>query len=339
MAGSRQVRLNKNKRHRIRSHLKKSKYRCSKPLLTSVKSFNMAAIGPSLPPHLLAKRKRAQEEPESVLIEPPIPSPSSGSDKSPQTGKTPLPAPGSSSLKRRKVLGPSLPPAPLDERPTSPLQPQPISSVENDSDSDSDSSLGPTLPSAISNHDEMHDASTSLAEEVIPNAGAALERPDWMLRPPSPTSWTSRIDTTKLRSRKFATGKPSNPAPARDTGGISETWTETVAQKQQRLQDEVLGVKAPSALGEGVAEQERKRKKQLKEEEKRRREAGEKGPSLYERHQNKAGVKEKEDDPSARAFDREKDIAGGMKIGHGKRKELLRNAKGFGGRFEGGGVL
>ena len=112
-----------------------------------------------------------------------------------------------------------------------------------------------------------------------------------------------------------------------------------MAQKRQRLEDEVLGLKAPSALGEGAAGQERQRKKLLKEQEKRRKETAEKGPSLYETHQSRAGVKEKEDDPSARAFDREKDIAGGMKIGHGKRKELLRNAKGFGGRFEGGGVL
>ena len=100
-----------------------------------------------------------------------------------------------------------------------------------------------------------------------------------------------------------------------------------------------MGLKAPLVLGEGAADQERKRKRLLKEQEKRRKEAGGQGPSLYETHQAKAGVREKEDDPSARAFDREKDIAGGVKIGHGKRQELLRNAKGFGGRFEGGGVL
>ena len=301
----------------------------------------MAAIGPSLPPHLLAKRKRAQQkEQNSASSAVPTPKSSSDSDEAPSQKSKPLSPPhSSSSPKRRKVLGPSLPPAPLDQRPTSPPEPPSKPNAKSDIDSDSDSDLGPALPSASSDRAELHDVSISTLPETLPATTTTLERPEWMLRPPSPTSWTSRIDTTKLRNRKFVTGKPSNPAPSRDAGGISETWTETVAQKRQRLEDEMLGLKAPSALGEGAAEQERKRKKLLKEQDKRRKEVGETRPSLYETHQTKAGVKEKEDDPSARAFDREKDIAGGVKIGHGKRQELLRNAKGFGGRFEAGGVL
>ena len=49
--------------------------------------------------------------------------------------------------------------------------------------------------------------------------------------------------------------------------------------------------------------------------------------------------KEKEDDPSKRAFDKEKDIGGGMKIGHAKRKELLNKAADFSSRFSGGKYL
>lgn len=49
--------------------------------------------------------------------------------------------------------------------------------------------------------------------------------------------------------------------------------------------------------------------------------------------------KEKEDDPSARAFDKEKDMGMGIKIGHAQKRELLTKAKDFGSRFEKGNYL
>jgi Protein of unknown function (DUF3752) len=60
--------------------------------------------------------------------------------------------------------------------------------------------------------------------------------------------------------------------------------------------------------------------------------------SLYQEHQS-AGPREKEDDPSARAFDREKDIAGGRRIGHAQKKEMLNRAAQFGSRFSSGSFL
>ena len=62
------------------------------------------------------------------------------------------------------------------------------------------------------------------------------------------------------------------------------------------------------------------------------------GKSLYELHKSQT-PKEKEDDPSKRAFDWEKDVGGGMKIGHAQRKELLNKAADFGSRFSGGKYL
>ena len=46
-----------------------------------------------------------------------------------------------------------------------------------------------------------------------------------------------------------------------------------------------------------------------------------------------------EDDPSARAFNREKDVAGGLKINHTQRKELMKKAGDFGSRFSSGQFL
>ena len=60
--------------------------------------------------------------------------------------------------------------------------------------------------------------------------------------------------------------------------------------------------------------------------------------SLYDEHK-KATPKEKDDDPSKRAFDKEKDIGGGMKIGYAKRKELLSRAADFSSRFAKGNYL
>ena len=62
------------------------------------------------------------------------------------------------------------------------------------------------------------------------------------------------------------------------------------------------------------------------------------GSSLYAEHK-KATRTEKEDDPSKREFDREKDIGGGMKINHTKRKELLSRAADFGSKFAKGNYL
>lgn len=60
--------------------------------------------------------------------------------------------------------------------------------------------------------------------------------------------------------------------------------------------------------------------------------------SLWEAHQG-VTTKEKEDDPSQRGFDREKDMALGGRLGHGEKREMLAKAKDFGSRFQKGKYL
>lgn len=62
------------------------------------------------------------------------------------------------------------------------------------------------------------------------------------------------------------------------------------------------------------------------------------GPSLMDRHHKSKGI-EAEDDPSKRAFDREKDMSSGMRVGHTQRKEMLNKASGFSSKFSGGSYL
>ena len=69
-----------------------------------------------------------------------------------------------------------------------------------------------------------------------------------MLVPPKQDDWSSRVDPTKLRNRKFNTGKGAK-APAPKGDGENSVWTETPEQKRQRLEEEVMGVRKPAAQG------------------------------------------------------------------------------------------
>lgn len=73
------------------------------------------------------------------------------------------------------------------------------------------------------------------------------QREEWMLAPPSGDDWSSRFDPTKLKNRKFNTGKGAKNASA-GSGGISAIWTETPEEKRQRLEDEVMGRKDPARM-------------------------------------------------------------------------------------------
>ncbi|KFX96639.1 hypothetical protein O988_05232, partial [Pseudogymnoascus sp. VKM F-3808] len=172
-------------------------------------------------------------------------------------------------------------------------------------------------------------------------ASSAPKRADWMLVPPSSDDWTSRVDPTKLKTRKFASGKGAK-APG-EKSGISAIWTETPEEKRQRLEDEVMGRKevatnsgkgrGEKVPGEDEAEQAAIAKR-IREYNERNR-----GKSLVEEHTGRNGGKEKEDDPSKRGFDKEKDMGLGARIGHVQKQDMLRRAGDFGDRFQKGKFL
>lgn len=92
----------------------------------------MSAAGPDLPPHLLAKRKRKLEE-------------DANTEATADSGARRSPSPDGAD-KRRKVLGPAMPPAALDEKPTNPLNG--LQPAAEDSDESDDDDFGPSLPKA-----------------------------------------------------------------------------------------------------------------------------------------------------------------------------------------------
>lgn len=65
------------------------------------------------------------------------------------------------------------------------------------------------------------------------------QRDSWMLVPPKESDWTARVDPTKIRARKFQSGKSAKSSP----GGDTTLWTETAAEKQKRVNEEVMGLR------------------------------------------------------------------------------------------------
>lgn len=190
----------------------------------------MPSVGPSLPPAKAGKRKRAAGNEDDETIPQFAQSPASGST-SPST-----------SPKRTRTMGPTLPPASLDERPTQ--------APETDADSSTDDdNFGPSLPTEKSRKPGV--AINEALEEMTPSsqilAPVKSMRDEWMIVPPSSDDWSSRVDPTKLKNRKFNTGKGSK-APAQNIGKEANgNWTETHDEKKSRLQREMMGIRDISA--------------------------------------------------------------------------------------------
>ena len=295
-------------------------------------------------PSLQAPRPKAASPPSKRVLGP-APPPSKTPDKlniedesSSDDGYGPsaqLPKAGPAQPKR--ILGPAPPPANLSELPSHPA---------NDS-SDSEDDYGPSLPPAPGSAAETQLQRRTQQEQDRLSAVASAEptkpqRAEWMLAPPTDSDWTSRVDPTKLKNRKFASGKGSK-APA-EKAGVSAIWTETPEQKRQRLEDEVLGRKDAASSTSRSKDKEvggGREDREAEETARRIREYNERNrnKSLMEEHKGASRGKEKEDDPSKRGFDREKDMALGGRLGHGQKREMLAKAADFGSRFQKGRYL
>ena len=185
----------------------------------------MASVGPAPPPSPQHKRKRGGDSHESN------PSPSSR-----QSG-----LPGVDEYKKRRVLGPSLPPAPLDQMPAASPNKTPAAPQDESSSDESDFGPAPGPPVESSGTGPIFPHRVDQTEEHE-RVSSKPQREEWMLAPPTHGDWTSRVDPTKLRNRKFNTGKGAR-APNQSRSADNRLWTETPEQKRQRLEDEVLGKK------------------------------------------------------------------------------------------------
>jgi len=158
-------------------------------------------------------------------------------------------------------------------------------------------------------------------------------RDEWMLVPPKAGDLLSSLDPTKLKARQFGRGT----APARDTD--TSLWTETPAERQQRLADEVSGRKRRAVNAEPVEDDEDTRKRRRRDAAIRRgvdehtRKA--RGPALVDAHTEREGHKNKDaDEPPSAIWDHSRDMSlGGRLMDDTQRQKLVRDAKGLGDRF------
>jgi len=274
-------------------------------------------IGPHLPPSA-EKRKRTDDEESS----------DSDDDVGPQL---PPPNQEESQAKRQRTIGPSLPPTTVtkDSR-------QPDNGSASDDDDDDD--FGPSLPSK-DNQGTTNDTTKQARNAAFPPITAAPEtqskRDEWMTLAPTSNDWSQRVDPTKLKNRKFNTGR-STSTPSSGTGS-GDIWHETPDQKQARLKRQVLGIKDSQShstttttptSSSSTTEPNTETAQRLKEYNKNR------GPSLYSAHQKNHDTAD-EDDLSSRAFDREKDMAvgGGLQLNSTQRRDMLKKSADFNSRF------
>lgn len=194
-------------------------------------SSSSQRAGPELPPHLLAKRKRKAE---ATPVGPQRPTSPEAQSKSRSSSPE-------SARKKRRIAGPAPPPAPLDERPAA---------NPNGSESSDDDDFGP----APARPSTKKGATTFGGEDIVRTASVATtsqqqdkpsRRDDWMTMPPKQDDLAARMDPTKIRAKGFNTGKGAKGPGQKD--GDNAMWTETPEQKRKRLENEVLGITAPSS--------------------------------------------------------------------------------------------
>lgn len=333
------------------------------------------SVGPQLPPHL----QKSSEDDESDTQQAPSIGPSRppvGPQVGPQRPEPSVASIGPSRPQQgpqRPVVGPTMPPAPLDQKPSYPANTPPADddsdddfgplppgaskgNGDDDDDSSDDDNFGPSLPGAVDSAREEAEALARLSSHVTASSKTDPNKPTrdaWMLAPPTSSDISTRMDPTKLKNRKFQTGKGARAPHGGGSGssGPGSLWTETPEQKAARLRDEMLGIKRPAQIGdqeaEGAAGDSAKRRKKLLEDEETERRVAEytekfRGKALVKEHQeSRKGRKdvEESDDPSKRAFDWDKDIKRGVRIGDAQKRDMLKRAGGMGDRFSKGKFL
>ncbi|CAE6451482.1 unnamed protein product [Rhizoctonia solani] len=294
-----------------------------------------SVAGPAIPEHLLKPTTQQvddDDDDDDDAFMPALPPDVVGASK---------PAP--------RQLGPTLPPRPPPE------------------DSESDDDYGPMpLPAGLSSNNEEGDGvkeflererrrQENIEEAKKPKAlkrddwmlapptssdlfsskkPKALKRDDWMLAPPTSSDLFSSLDPTKLKSRQFSRSTNDKKSAA------SNLWTETPAERQQRLADEVSGKRkrAEEAAAQGVSAtaddedvaKRRKRDRELRDQIEAHNKSS-RGQTLVEMHT--PAVQDPNEAPPG-IWDHSRDMAlSGRLMDEGSRQKMLKDAKGLGDRF------
>ncbi|KAF9481238.1 hypothetical protein BDN70DRAFT_876550 [Pholiota conissans] len=326
-----------------------------------------ASIGPQIPTHLLSatsKESKTQVFDDDDFVPRPTAGPSIGPSIGPSMPPhLQKPAPRPRTAEPRPIAGPSMPPPSTTsssrssgKRNIGPTMPsyvptyEPNSGYGDESDSDDDD-VGPKpLPAGMVHVEadpvkefmEREEKRRKLAEEAAKPKTA--KRDEWMLVPPTSSSLLGNLDPTKLKARQFSRGT----APTVNSKNDMSLWTETPAERQQRLADEVSGKKrrvTDAPVDEDMDEKARKRRRKEEEEAIRRgveeHTRKKRGAALVDQHAD--GTKKAPESDVPGIWDHSRDMGlGGRLMDDDKRNKMLKEAKGLGDRFgsgKGGGFL
>ncbi|TCD65074.1 hypothetical protein EIP91_003276 [Steccherinum ochraceum] len=321
----------------IPAHLLESKIRASSSIEAEESEAGPSAptsIGPTIPAHFLPGSSAPQpdndEEEEEDDYAPALP---------PDLLAARTAGPSAEPVPKGKLQGPALPPG--------------MGSRYDDSDDDD---VGPQpLPqgviieekSGVRQFLEREERRKKLAEPFLLLVEAAkpkaLQREEWMLVPPSSSDLLSTIDPTKLnKPRQFA--RTAAPVRSVDTS----LWTETPAERQQRLADEVAGKRRRAEdLEVDLAERGRDGDEVRERDRKRRRDAEiragvdehtrkNRGGTLVAQHSTKSKDDTESDGPPV-LWDHSRDMAlSGRLMDDKSREKMIKDARGLGDRFGAG---
>ncbi|WVW79099.1 hypothetical protein I302_101063 [Kwoniella bestiolae CBS 10118] len=300
-------------------------------------------IGPSLPPHLahLAGNDATSPEPDTEgPARPPLPAPveEEGDD---QDDFGPALPPHLAAARKNKAVGPAPPTAGPSVGPSLPTAgPSRPSTTSDDEDSDDDDVIGPMpVPSngeeesgsAVKEFLQREERRRKILEEQ--NRPKEKKREEWMLVPPS-SGVLSAVDPLRKRPTTFSKS-------TREPESVDHSvWTETPAEKAQRIADEVAGIKRKKdKAGERIMsfdeEQEERRKRRREEDIRSELQAHNRGPSLLDQHASKLSKKKKGDDEDAPAIwdhDRDMGVTGRL-LTDNERQKKIKDARGLGDRF------
>ncbi|KDQ17578.1 hypothetical protein BOTBODRAFT_29754 [Botryobasidium botryosum FD-172 SS1] len=290
-------------------------------------------IGPQLPPHL-QQRNPAAEDDEGA--EPQLPN-----DESDDDADSFAPSLPPDLVVRKPQAGPAAPPPAVG-----PSFPTASSVNYPTEDDDDDDDYGPMpAPAHAGVQEEEDGVKEFLAREERRRKQAEEaakpkkpQRDEWMLVPPTAQDLFTSLDPTKLRARQFSKA-------TEDKKTIDNTlWTETPAERQARLADEVMGKRKRAAAPAGTElgeeeEAERKRARQRDEEIKkhiRQHNDSTRSAPLIELHSQAtaSSSKDEKDNAPPAIWDRDRDMGvGGRLMDDASRKKLIKDARGLGDRF------
>ncbi|WWC73289.1 uncharacterized protein I206_107255 [Kwoniella pini CBS 10737] len=297
-------------------------------------------IGPSLPPHLAHLAGQRSPTPEEEGPTRPPPAAAANEDEDDDDDFGPALPPHLVAARKSKPAGPALPPSVSSIGPSIPNAgpSRPYAPPNNDDDSD-DEVIGP-MPSASTGQEESGSAVKEFLEREErrrkqleeENAPKEKKREEWMLVPPT-SGVLSSVDPLRKRPTTFSKS-------TREPESVDHSvWTETPAEKAQRIADEVAGVKRKKdKAGERIMsfdeEQEERRKRRREQEIKSTLQSHVRGPSLLDQHASKLSKKKKGDDDAPAIWDHDRDMGvTGRLLTDNERQKKIKDARGLGDRF------